>query len=349
MPNHDKSTPIFHHYVPQFILNNFGEKRKKEYYIQMYDKVEGRFFSSNVKRALGENKFNTVKIGKKEFCIEGVTAGIDGLAAPVVEKIVKDKSVHDLATEDRAALITFIALQINRGTAPRMMHDDAILQLRSKIARSVGEENLPDELRWQATSDEAKLFHMHFSVTSISGICDALCRLDLLLFEAPSNENFVIGDGPVAISNTEPSNDVFGNFGLMCKGIEVYLPISPKLTVALFCPTIREKFNETQKDIERTLRKIEAYQLLSNNDLRIRLEVDRNKIQEAHITAKSLYDAVNSRKTVTADSKNVLYNNSLQILHSERYIVGSSKDLTRIADMVSKDARLARGPRMMVR
>jgi hypothetical protein len=223
-----------------------------------------------------------------------------------------------------------------------------MVQLRARIAKSVGEGNLPEEIRRETTAEENKLFHMHFSIISISRICDALSRLELLLFEAPSNENFVIGDGPVAIANSEPSDGPFGNHGLMCKGIEVYLPISPKLTVALFCPSIKEKFIETRNSIDESLRQIEATQLLANDNLRLRLELGRKRLQKAKVIAQNMCDAIMSHRAAAADSRNMQYNNSLQILHSERYIVGGTEDLRKIADMVSEDARLARGPRMIV-
>ena len=55
-----------------------------------------------------------------------------------------------------------------------------------------------------------------------------------------SNNSFLISDNPVTLQNVINTNKHRGTLGIDSPGIEIYLPLSPSLTICMFC----EKFFE---------------------------------------------------------------------------------------------------------
>ncbi|MDR7665318.1 DUF4238 domain-containing protein [Methanosarcina sp. Z-7115] len=58
MNKSNNQQPISHHYVPQFYLRQFSNKRGKEYYIYTFDKVFKKTFQTNVQNVCCEDYFN---------------------------------------------------------------------------------------------------------------------------------------------------------------------------------------------------------------------------------------------------------------------------------------------------
>jgi hypothetical protein len=67
-----------------------------------------------------------------------------------------------------------------------------------------------------------------------------------VLFEGPASESLYIGDNPVTLHNDQHFGFI-GNLGLGVLGIETYLPLSPRLSLGLFCPSHAEKARETAR------------------------------------------------------------------------------------------------------
>ena len=87
------------------------------------------------------------------------------------------------------------------------------------------------------------------------------------LVKAPKGEYFYISDHPVTMHNNSPRPGR-GNIGLRLKGIEIHLPISPKLCISFMCPkTVDEIRIKVNKSTD-FLRKIHGWiEGLKNNSI----------------------------------------------------------------------------------
>jgi Protein of unknown function (DUF4238) len=59
-----------------------------------------------------------------------------------------------------------------------------------------------------------------------------------MLLRARAPESLYISDNPITLFNSKDFG-FRGNLGLACFGIEIYLPLSSHLTLAIFCPSHR--------------------------------------------------------------------------------------------------------------
>ena len=64
-----------------------------------------------------------------------------------------------------------------------------------------------------------------------------------------SNSSFLISDNPVTLQNTTDKSEIRGTLGLDSYGIEIYLPLSPSLSLCLFCEKLFENSGYNKKYI----------------------------------------------------------------------------------------------------
>ena len=60
------------------------------------------------------------------------------------------------------------------------------------------------------------------------------------LLETRPEHPFYVSDNPVVLENRNDFG-VYGNIGLAVPGIQIYLPLSSTLMLAMYCPSIREQ------------------------------------------------------------------------------------------------------------
>ena len=108
-PNHEK-LPRFNHYVPKFVLENFAEDGM----LSILDKHTLKQFKLPPYRAMGEKDFTNVRINDEILSFENKFACIEDQAAPVIAKIVQQRSLAFLDPINEAILHTFVILQLLR-------------------------------------------------------------------------------------------------------------------------------------------------------------------------------------------------------------------------------------------
>ena len=152
------------------------------------------------------------------------------------------------------------------------------------------------------TEEDAKFASMR---TLLSSPEMAYFLFDKILFlaKAPKGYRFIISDYPVTRHN-EIKYPHRGNLGLAQKGIEVYFPISPKLCLYFLC-------------------KSQADQLLDS-----RIGQIWNQMQKQGLP-------------ITFDEQNVTFVNSLQVIHSDRWLYAQCPtDLELAIEMLKDDPSL---------
>jgi len=340
--------PIFHHYVPKFLLKNFSTKRKKQYYAKVYDKKSRRVYTPNINDVMGENHFNTVVIAGVEICVEDMTARFDDVAAPVIRDIIQRRSLSHISDENREAILYFIALQINRGIAARNSNADVMDQVRARLVKSVGEENLPPEVTEIQNEDHRKLFNITNLISSLHEIVGVLRTRDMILIKAATAKRFILGDNPVTIYNSQPTDGLWGNLGLACEGMQIYMPISPDLVISLWCPTLLKGFVEFIETCRMTDAKLQTLELLAAPHLKSELRMQRQSLAEKTAKIEVTLDAARQEAPIPMDDDNILHQNYLQVAYAEQYLISATGDFHPATEMLDADPRFVTGRRMRV-
>jgi hypothetical protein len=229
--------PVKHHYVARCLLANFNVKGKPNQ-VYVFDKHSDRAYISSLKDAGSENDFNTVELSGRVVNFEPVFQGVDDLTANVTRKLIATESLAELSDEDRVGLAIIAAAQLLRTKHQCTSTAELTRQLNERIqASGLDQKGLPylEEL-----SDNDERVSSLRRLIQLDEFAEPLLAKDLLLLRASEAHPFLISDNPVVMHNTFP----YGEVGLSARGVEIYLPISKKLCLAFYCPSIRLKLRD---------------------------------------------------------------------------------------------------------
>nr|QWP89203.1 hypothetical protein IHCLGBEB_00006 [Escherichia coli] len=112
-------------------------------------------------------------------------------------------------------------------------------------------EQAMETLGLSSGGDVGRYFSGGSHVQQVSHI-DLLPKKDWYLETRPERPFTCIGDNPVVLKN---SNDFgpYGNLGLAVRGIQIYLPLSSTLMLAMYCPSIREQMVRQKQHLQHLL------------------------------------------------------------------------------------------------
>ncbi|AQU78314.1 DUF4238 domain-containing protein [Planococcus faecalis] len=200
------------HYVPQFYLNSFASKRKKNFKITFYDKVSKSDVPVNVRDVAQENKFYNVTAQNfketfgfeppsdyNEQELEDTFSVYEGQWATVFreiseryekEKISNKFQFPFISSSEKKSLSSFIALQAIRTPAFRD---------RANLLSGFLEKNLDNELA--ALFKDRQYDDAHFYIHILSGVLDRLSENFLDNFNwvcAFSEKPLITSDNPLA-------------------------------------------------------------------------------------------------------------------------------------------------------
>jgi hypothetical protein len=139
---------------------------------------------------------------------------------------------------------------------------------------------------------------------------------DWFLIEPETGTCFYISDNPVVRRNYHPTSPFQGNDGIASDGIQIYLPLSSKLTLCLLCPNLILPFREKQREL----------------DVRI-----------------PLLQAIDTGDSFVIPAEGVTYGNSLQVAQSERFVFSSDGQFSLVQEMLASNPELRKPARMVVR
>ena len=100
------------HYVPRCYLKNFAEKKGKEFFIDVYDQKEDRYFKANIKKICSEIDFYTLNetnsIGNDLLIIEKMYANGFEPLYPKAYNLLTNKNVFHLSDLQRGEILLAI-------------------------------------------------------------------------------------------------------------------------------------------------------------------------------------------------------------------------------------------------
>lgn len=319
------------HYVPQFLLRNFGTGKKDQ--VHVFNKSNDKTFVTNARNVAAESRFYDFKSNGIDISIEPILSRIESEAKPVFKKIIDTKSLSSLHEDERFALAVFLAVQFVRTKASRAAFGDAAKQfvdiLRNRFGAS--EEQIKDS-GFDLNDQHKALFAIKTVLDAPKDYATSFLSKDWLLLEAPSGGAFLMGDRPLALQNSAAAEGSFGNIGLMVPGIEVYFPITPNLAIALWCRSIGQQVLQAATYL-RAQSEARPPSILSLKD------PDRLLRLEASLRTEAI---------LKYDQHNLENFNWLQIVHAESFIFSSRDDFDLVRKVIAQSESLRQGRRMRV-
>lgn len=317
------------HYVPKLLLRNFASNlpaKKGKEKIYVFDREKKCSFTPNIKNIAAEFGYYDLELPEGKISFEDHLGKIETSVADVIEKIKKDKSLAGLTVDDWAWFGVFCASLFTRGQSHREMIAGMEAAIRNKI-RDVAKDSSADEAIFPRESEmSSKAFVLHQMIEGTKEFHTHFTNKVPILMEAPKGSVFYIGDNPISLHNAHDFSP-YGNLGLAVEGIQIYLPITPQLTVAMFHPSILVEFSND-------LKKIKAF---SANGL------NRQAIEHT----EALLIAAQNGSALQLTAENVMFNNSLQVSFSSRFVMSSRREFSLLERMLADGATL--GPASMLR
>jgi len=300
------------HYVPQLLLRGFAQPGRDQ--IWVFDKSRGTSYSSAIRDTASENYFNEVSIGNYSISFENRLEFVESKAAPVIRKIIETEDISNMAPEDQASLLVFIATQMVRTNAGRSAMDQA----HDLLVEKLGGERSAAKAGLQPKDKELqKLTILRDLPDSINTFGKHLAAKLMILKRTGKNDRLIIGDDPIVRDNSQRSTDAFGTVGIANKGVEIYLPLTPKLAFGLICPSVLQII-----EMVRTSRSTFAS-----------LEADRY-----------LYSITTGSPFLMAPP-NVLRLNSMQIANATRFVMSDVNDFSLAKRMIKDRPEIALAPK----
>lgn len=322
--------PKVQHYVPQFILKNFCSNKQEQIYV--FDKQTEKIFSTHIKNVAAENGFYNFKHGEIVFSAEKNLGNLEAASAKLISKINDEETLKNISTTEKIDLSIFITAQIARVKQTRIklqgINDDL-----AKVLEKIGADQNKVKGFNLLSEEEIKRTTIVTLVKSVNEFAPYIFDKAWMLFRAPKSTAHFISDNPITMQNRNDFSP-YGNLGLAVKGIEIYFPISAKLSLGLFA-----------RDIEETLRKNhQSYQKFKQSRASKQIDVPKKAIDQL----EKLIDGLESGNAVQSREENVINKNSLQVMQSSRFIYSKNDDFALVQKMIREHPEYKEAPRMVM-
>jgi hypothetical protein len=293
------------HYVPQFLLRQFGHGKKLKEKLWVLDKRNASVFSAAVRDAAHENKFYEYHCEAGSADFEKLTEKLDTKVAPIVSDVLRSRRLPRTG-ENFIWLTYLVAAQMLRTPTSRRDMENVRELIIHKWGPEVAFEGDPRSIGEYGPEDS--------KISSIQMLRDVPRFAKILqekvwcLCKAPVDSPFIISDNPVTRHNML-DRWPRGNLGLENRGIEAYMLLSPRLSLQIICPSI-------------------AGAVLLTPEL-------------TEVYGRALRD----EEPVKIRPENVEFTNSLQVIWAERFVYAGDRDHLKMPlDMLRTNPELRAGP-----
>ena len=344
--NDDKAE--IQHYVPRMLLKRFAIPRERgEPQIHVFDKLESRTFPTSIGNIAAEREYYNFEHARGKISIESSLSKLEEHADRAFSNILEHESLRDLPEEDRNWLRTFIATQQLRTPHFRQLLQDVDAGIRQKVER-MGHD--PEEVEgWKSIGDEneLKLQANAFLSQSIEEFAESLKDKDVILLKTDLGHPFWISDNPVTMHN---DNDFrpYGNIGLGVPGIQIYLPLSPTITLGFWCPTIANESSNVRDEVEKLRKHLLVDQTLGRDVDQMGLANQIAELDACLETLTPTHKALQEGTPVQCKEENVTFLNCLQVQSSNRFVISQIDSFDLAEQMISDNPKYRSGFRITI-
>jgi hypothetical protein len=338
------------HYVPKMLLRRFANRNPKggrEPQIYVFDKHAKRAFKTSVSNVVAERGFYDFDVAGEAVSVEPSLSRLEARTAVAFERLLETRDLLSLTNEDREGIAAFIAVQHLRTRHFREVLVDQDRQLSEFLKARGHDPNTISNYQHFENENELKEFATRFLIEALPELTGQLFLKTWVLMDALDGQSFIIGDNPVTFHNDLDFGPL-GNIGFGVKGVQIHLPVSPDLTLALWCPSISEQFREAVDNGKKAINQCRTLLSIGYN---IDAEVVRqtqDRAERALANLQPLVDGVEQGKSVKCVADNMDFFNSLQARWAERYALGSNPNFAIVERMLREHPHARVGPRMKI-
>jgi hypothetical protein len=308
--------PKNQHYVPQFLLRNFGCGRGKQIFV--FDKASGEIYQKPIKKVTSGRGFYDCEVDGAPHSVDPLLTEMENVSSRIISRIVTAHSLRVLSDTGRKMVALFATVQMLRTDARRKELKDMIDDVYAAVKSMGHDPNKVEGFEFLNEEDTRAA-----SITSLRTLTVDLMPYFLnkswILYSTTQEHPFCISDNPVTRFNTN-KHPFLSMLGLRALGIEIYLPLSSVLCLGFLCPTVETTIRES-------------------DDLASRLGHPVPPGVHEWITALDIGAAV------ALAPSNVTHHNSLQVASAERFVFSSSDDFSLAREMLRQLPELKGGPR----
>lgn len=220
---------ISNHYVPKLYLRNFSKDRKR---INLFINENGKYIENAPIKYQGCKDYLYGKDGSIEdfFCF------FEDKTAPILRNIISSNTLPARETEEYQFLLYFILLSNIRDTRHADSINDMIdTQMKQIIGiqRRHGIDNLNgiDISKYKLSVDKPN----YYPLISSQKIFPILLDLNSVLLYSSCDREYITSDSPVVKYNSfYLERNYYRGYGFVNCGIQIFLPISPKLCILVY-------------------------------------------------------------------------------------------------------------------
>ena len=224
------------HYVPRFYLRNFSVKKGKTYAIFCFDKVEGKIFYTNIERVGAEKYFYDADRDTNQT-IEKAFGKVEVRFNEAYSRLIARENLSFLSEEEKVAIAFFVITQELRTKEYRMFLSNIGKELANWLSKKELSKNLKKQLKEISTDDFLRSSQIKSLIRNTKNFANIMYRMKWILFDNKTSLPFWTSDHPVSRYNPIDLSP-YGNLGLVCTGIQIHFPLSPKLSLC-FCDPIK--------------------------------------------------------------------------------------------------------------
>lgn len=217
------------HFVPQFYLKNFGDP------IYFYDKTNRNISKSSPANLAVKKDFYGSTGANKSHPVESAMSKLEGNANTAIKKILDTLSYSKLSEKEKVDLCSFVALQYLRTQEARMR----ILQTSQKLFDEIAKHKGVTDFTIRHTKEGEVGAHLN-TMTDFGPIAAAIGHMGVMICSNCTEIPLWTSDNPVNLHN-DLDQFPFGNLGIVSKGIEVHMPLSPTVKITFFDPITYKK------------------------------------------------------------------------------------------------------------
>lgn len=333
------------HYVPKILLRNFisnGDANRGSEKIWVFDKSNSKISNPNIKNIAAQFSFYDTNVDGKAISVESILAELENCVSAVLSKLIEHRSATILSQEERTWFAIFCAAQFVRVENFRSQVKDMNAALKDKLQALGHDTDSVDGHKFLHGDDsEIKKFSISFLMSSLRQFSAHFLQKHWFVMCAPEGQSFYLGDNPISLHN---NNDFgpYGNIGLAVPGIEIYFPISSKLTVAMWDPANVVMFENGLSNAQGTLTQAD-----SNTDLEQREKL-RSAAARVIERVPALLRQIKGECPYVADNQEVMFVNSLQVMYASRFVMSCANGFSLVEKMISDNEKYRSSIKMKI-
>jgi Protein of unknown function (DUF4238) len=297
------------HYVPQLILRRFANGKDQ---VQVYDKWTRRHFPSSPRNMASEMSFYDLTTETGSISIDPVLSHLEVKVAPILKSVIEARSVATLTEPDRKAVAIFVATQMMRTLGARQR----LQQTHEGVLAAFEARGLEVPAEFHTDEEEIKRSSLAAIVES-AAIVPLILDKTWMLGSASAEYPFMVSDNPLVRCNTtNPATSFWGTDGLACEGVEIYMPLTPTLTLCFHCKSIVGQL--------------------------------RTAAAAAGVTSTQILDVMESGVAMEPHNEVTKFQNSLQVQAASRFLFSFSDDFSLVEEMLDAHPEFAKPQYVLV-